>query len=80
MVNLLGVPWSLQAGIGIWETHSMGENDLSFVDIRGVGKSHGIRRLAQILSFQNEPCFLYTPDCLSCSLFQEPFPPLANFY
>lgn len=40
MVNLLGVPWSLQAGIGIWETHSMGENDLlSFVDIRGVGKS-----------------------------------------
>ena len=42
MVNLLGAPWSLQAGIGIWETHSMGENDLlSFVDIGGVGKSHG---------------------------------------
>lgn len=44
----------------------MGENDLlSFVDIRGVGKSQGIRRLAQIFSFQNEPCFLYTPDSAS---------------
>lgn len=67
MVSLLGVPWSLQAGRGIWETQSMGENDLSFVDIRGVGKSQAIRRLAEILSFQNEPHFLYTPDSASAA-------------
>jgi hypothetical protein len=45
----------------------MGENDLSFVDIRGVGKSQAIRRLAEIVSFQNEPRFLYTPDSASAA-------------